>query len=121
MDWTLYFILASSLATVSVAWRTFKQDHPALGAYVKNMPFIGTPLSCGFCFPMWLTFFALLFISPVQPVGIATTLGLLQTVLEFVIAWMTVGFGVLTMRFLLVALQDGAAVLAHMHRASHKH
>jgi len=121
MDWIVYFILTSSLATASVVWRTLKQDHPRFGAFIKSLPVVGKPLSCGFCFPMWLTFAALFFINPIEPLGAVSGTSLLGDSLEFVTAWMSVGFGVLTMRFLLVGMQDGAAILAHTHRALHTH
>jgi len=114
-------MLTSSLATASVVWRTLKQDHPKFGAFVKSLPVVGRPLSCGFCFPMWITFAALFFVNPIEPLGTVPSTDMLRDIVEFVTAWMSVGFGVLTMRFLLVGLQDGAAVLAHMHRALHTH
>lgn len=120
MDWIDYFIMTSAIATVSLVWRMLLLDYPKFDSFVENIPFIGEGLVCSFCFPLWLTFVSLFFENPIADWTPDLSPGGLESVFNFLVAWMSVGFGVLVMRFLVVALMDGSAILSHKHRASHE-
>lgn len=120
MDWTDYFILSSAVATASLVWRQWLLDHPKFDASVERIPFLGEGLVCGFCFPLYLTLIAVLFSNPIQGWTFHISLGYFEPFFMLLMGWMSVGLAVLAMRFLVVALMDGSAILSHKHRESHR-
>ena len=119
MDWTTYFILGTSIASTTLVWRNLLLDHPRFDSMIANIPFIGNGLVCGFCFPMWVTFLVTLFINPTSEWGALLPSGFGGYIIGFVFGWLSVGASVLFIRFSIVALMDGSAILSHRHKQSH--
>lgn len=114
-------ILIFSITTATLIWRTLKDDHPAFKRFVRELPIIGESLSCGFCMPMWTTFFVVLIYNP-----IATWIPAQGSVggdwwpfWSFIVGWFTVGAGVLLLRNLIIVLMEAGALLKHRHEAGH--
>jgi len=114
MDWTLYFILATSVAATSLTWRTFLLDHKEIDKKIDSIPYIGNALVCGFCSPMWMTALAVGLANPLVSYFVSNSL------LHFCFAWFSVGSAVLALRFFIVILMDTAGVLTHKHHLLHE-
>lgn len=122
MDWINYFIVSSTLAGASLVWRMLLLDHPTFDRFVEKIPVVGNALVCGFCFPMWLTFFTVLAINPLdswRPLFVSEWPKFGITVVQIVFGWLTTGTAALFIRFLVVGLMDGSALISHQHKASH--
>lgn len=120
---TDYFIVASAVAVASLAWWNWLDDHPAFHARVKRLPGIGHPLDCSFCFPLWLTFFTLLFIRPLAPHIGAMNLwdGPVGYTARFILEWLSLGASVLLIRHTIFMIREIGAVYNHQHRKNHEH
>lgn len=116
MDWTLYFILATAVTSISLTWRMVLLDHPRLDKALESIPYIGNGLVCGFCVPMWLT---LLFVTVLNPLHGMETGILGVPLVRFMVGWFSTATAVLFMRFSIVALFEGSGFLSHLHRESH--
>lgn len=117
-----YLIIASATAIASLTWWAWLDDHPSFHAWVKKLPFIGKPLNCSFCFPMWLAFFAaLLFDLLTAPIAVlAPWSGFFGVLVRFGIEWFSLGAGVLLIRHTIFALREIGAVYNHQHKQNHE-
>lgn len=117
-----YLIVTSAVAIASLVWWVFLDDYPAIHARVKNLPLIGKPLDCSFCFPMWLTFVAMFFFQPLA-IPVATLFpmgGIIGVFGRFALEWFAVGAGVLFVRHTIFAIREIGAVFNHRHRKNHE-
>ena len=103
---THYLIFTASLTTVSLIWRAILLDHPAFAKKVEALPIVGPSLYCGFCAPLWLTFFVVLFYNPLP--------------YFFIISWLTAGTGVLFLRNLIALLMEANGYVTDLHRSRHE-
>jgi hypothetical protein len=121
MDWVTYFIVATTVVSISLTWRMLLLDHPTFDRMVESVPVIGNGLVCGFCVPMWLTFFFVIVFNPIagwsHPILAIEPFG---EIARLVIGWFSTATAVLLIRFAIVALFDGAGLLSHSHHALHK-
>lgn len=116
--YTDYFILVAVVSTATILWRTIKDDHPKLKTFIRNLPFVGEPLSCGVCTSAWFSLVAILFINPLAQWNPDLYTPLLPVARLFC-AWFAVTGGVLIARGIISVLLDGGAVLKHKHTTSH--
>ena len=98
-------------------------DHLKFDARVEKLPYVGEALVCGFCFPLWVTLLSILIPNPLAGWSVftdANSFPILQSATRVILGWFSTGFAVLFMRFCVVALMDGSAILSHGHHASHE-
>ncbi len=122
MNWTDYFIVASATASIALIWRMILLDHSDFAVLVKKTPLAGEALYCGFCFPMWLSLFATLMINPLagwEPKLFRELPVFLASLLRLFFGWLSLGSGVLFIRFFITTLMDATGVLSHLHRTKH--
>ncbi len=119
---TNYLIVASSVAVASLVWWVWLDDHPNFHAWVKKLPFVGHPLDCSFCLPMWFTFIAVFFFQPLStPIALlAPWEGFLGALVRFMLGWFSLGAGVLLIRHSIFVIREVGAVYNHQHRKNHE-
>jgi hypothetical protein len=114
-------IIIAAITAATLIWRTLKDDHPAFKHWVRDLPLVGKSLSCGFCMPMWTTFFAVCIYNPLEswtPMQ-GTIGGAFWPLILFFSGWFTIGAGVLLLRSLIIVLMEAGSVLKHQHEAGH--
>ena len=116
---TDYLILTATVAAATILWRTIKDDFPKFKTFVRNLPYIGEPLSCGVCTSAWFSLVAVLFINPLSSWEPALYPPLLP-IAQFFCGWFSLTAGVLITRGIIGVLLDGGAVLKHRHTSSHE-
>lgn len=100
-----YLIFTTSLTTIALIWRAILLDHLKFAEWIHKLPIIGGSLYCGFCTPLWLTFFAVLLYNPLP--------------YFFIISWLVTGAGVLFLRNLIALLMEANGYVTDLHRSRH--
>lgn len=120
---TNYLLITITIAAVTLLWRTFKDDHPAFKAWVRSLPLVGEALSCGVCVSFWFTLPVILLTNPLSPwqPTLAESVLWLTPIISFFTTWMSVSFGVLFSRSVVIVLLEAGATLKHRHEATHHH
>jgi hypothetical protein len=109
---TDYLIITASITAVTILWRTVKDDRPRFKEFVRGLPLIGEPLSCGVCVSFWFSLPVVLVFNPLalwQP----------YPLLNLLCGWLCVSIGVLLLRSLIIVLLEAGATLKHRHHDSH--
>jgi hypothetical protein len=112
---TDFLIINAITTTTTLVWRALLLDHSRLLEKVRQLPIIGSALSCGFCATVWFSLIAVLIQNP-----LSTWQPELPILIQLFVGWFTLSAGVLLLRNLIAVLMEGNGVLTNMHRNIHE-
>lgn len=114
-----YIFIISALAGFAILWRNWLVDHPSWKQWIFiNLKSTHKILTCGSCFSYWISLLVILIWNPLFLL-FSFILKTESYIIISLFSWMSLSFGVVSLRFLYVALQEYVSSLVH--RDGHHH